>query len=86
MNLQIRRQIQNSPDAISMKSTNLKVKKVDKDGLQGWKILLWGKKLVYEWKIWDICVPHLLENSLMMVDTQNYERHFPVKLGTFFQD
>ena len=42
-------------------------------------------KLVYEWKIWDICVPHLLENSLMMFDTQNYERHFPVKWWPFFK-
>ena len=42
-------------------------------------------KLVYEWKIRDICVPHLLENSLMMVDPQIYERHIHVKWWPFFK-
>ena len=41
------------------------------------------KRLIYKGKIRDICVPHLLENSLMMFDTQNYERHIHMKWWPF---
>ena len=40
-------------------------------------LLFWMKRLVYQGKMWDICVPNSLENSLMMFDSQNYERLFP---------